>query len=62
VGGSAGVLSLCVFLYEAFSADDLRGGVTNAHVSFITPVDHCSRGHLVGCGRTVSVCCASSWS
>ena len=48
MGGSVGGLCLCVFLYEVCSTDDLRGGVTNAHGSFITPVDHCSRGHLVG--------------
>jgi hypothetical protein len=62
VGGSVGGLSLCVFLNEVCSTDDLRGDVTNAHGSFITPADHCSRGHLVGCWRTVPVCSAFSWS
>ena len=57
-----GGLSLCVCVYEGFSAGDLRGGVTNAHGSFITPVDRSSRGHLVGCCRPVSVCFAFSWS
>ena len=61
MGGSVGVLSLCVFLNEVCSTDDLRGGVTNAHGSFIAPVDRCSRGHLVGCCRTVPVYSAFSW-
>jgi hypothetical protein len=62
VDGSVGGLSLCVFLNEVCAIDELRGGVPNAHDSFITPVEHCSCGHLVGCCRTVPVCSAFSWS